>query len=124
MGFAVGPATALVKVVEAVRRISGKRIKHPDIVYDCPEVIAEHKESSRQFAHVRHFRNTICLHHAFNILPDGHKLGILAHELGHLQTSGGGEAEADLWVQEVMGIDIQYRNSLQWISSRNPAFKK
>lgn len=81
----------------------------------CRLVEKDHAESPRVFAHVFHRRDrAICVCREFEGLPLGHQVGILLHEIGHLM-SNGGEAEADLWVDDNLGIDIDYRSTLQWV---------
>lgn len=89
----------------------------PDIKLDrkCKLVQKDHEEDKRVYAHVFHRRGrVICLCRAFDRLALPHKLGILLHEIGHLM-SNGGEAEADLWVNDNLDIDIDFRNTLQWV---------
>ena len=90
------------------------------VTQSCPLIEKDHKESPRVHAHVFHKQNrTICLAKAFNRLPLGHKVGIMLHEIGHLMTKGG-EEEADLWVQDNCdGIDIAYKNSIQWVDPKD-----
>jgi hypothetical protein len=81
----------------------------------CKLVEQDHKEDNRVYAHVFHKpKKTICLARAFDRLPLGHKIGIMLHEIGHLM-SNGGEAEADLWVNDHLGIDIDFKNTIQWV---------
>ena len=81
----------------------------------CTLVERDHKNDSRVYAHVFHKPDTICLCRAFDGLEGGHRVGIMLHEIGHLM-SDGGEAEADLWVQDKLDIDIDFRNTLQWVN--------
>jgi len=81
---------------------------------DCPEVEADHKESWRVHAHTLHHPATICLAKAFEDLADEHKIGIMLHEFGHIY-GGPGEADADLWVSDELGIDIDYVETMQWV---------
>lgn len=64
-------------------------------VKPCPLAQKHHKESSRQFAHVFHRKNTICVTPEFYELPQGYQLGILLHELGHLALKGKNHSEED-----------------------------
>lgn len=81
----------------------------------CALVVKDHKEDKRVFAHVFHRRgNVICLSRAFDRLELPHKIGILIHEIGHLM-SAGGESEADLWAEENLDIDIDFKDTLQWV---------
>ena len=79
----------------------------------------DHAEDPRVFAHVFCDRtDTICLCKDFDLLPAGHKIGIILHEIGHLM-SDSGEAEADLWVQDHLGIDIDFKDLVQWVDPQN-----
>lgn len=92
----------------------------PSIKLDrkCRLVREDHKEDPRVYAHVFHRQgNAICICPAFDRLRLEHKIGILVHEIGHLMSKGG-EAEADLWVQENMGVDIDFRDTLQWVDPK------
>lgn len=79
-------------------------------IKECELANREHKESKRQYAHVFHNINTICIAHAMRNLPATHYYGILAHEIGHL-ISGGGERQADRIMYETYGIKIRYKDS-------------
>ena len=82
----------------------------------CPLIEHDHANDPRVFAHVFHRRGkVICVCKDFDKLELGHKIGVLLHEIGHLM-SNGGEAEADLWVQDNLGIDIDYKNTVQWVA--------
>jgi hypothetical protein len=92
----------------------------PDIFLDrsCKLIEKDHAKDPRVFAHVFHRRNkAICVCRAFSRLPLGHRIGIILHEIGHLM-SDGGEAEADLWVQDNLHIDIAFKDTLQWVPAR------
>lgn len=80
----------------------------------CPLADKDHAEAERFYAHTFHKPKTICVATAFAGLPPEHQIGILLHEFGHL-FGGMNEAEADLWVQKVLGIDIDYVNTVQWV---------
>ena len=80
----------------------------------CPLADKDHAETERFYAHTFHKAKTICVATAFADLPPEHQIGILLHEFGHL-FGGMNEAEADLWVDEVLGIDISYVNTIQWV---------
>jgi hypothetical protein len=87
----------------------------------CPVVEKDHKEDPRVYAHVFHKpKKTICLCRAYDRLPLGHKLGIMLHEIGHL-LSDGGEAEADLWVDDNLGVNIEFKGTLQWVDPKEVA---
>jgi hypothetical protein len=82
----------------------------------------ENKIHPRQLAHVFHRPNTICVARAFDCLPTGFKLGLLAHECGHIL--GGpraGEIRANQLAEDRLGLDIRYKDlgpgapSVEWI---------
>lgn len=78
----------------------------------CPLAKKHHKESSRQFAHVLHKRNTICVTPEFYDLPKHYQVGILMHEFGHLilKEKKHSESQADSIIWEHYGIGIDRRN--------------
>jgi hypothetical protein len=65
----------------------------------CRQAKAEHDASCRQFAHVFHKKNIICVAPEFYDLPQSYRMGILLHEIGHLECDidyiGHTEQEAD-----------------------------
>jgi hypothetical protein len=70
-----------------------------------------------------HYTDVICVTPDFWKLPEGHLLGILAHEVGHLLSSAEEhtEEEADETFTTHFGIFITYRDSphgkrLQYLS--------
>lgn len=84
----------------------------------CKLAERDHAEDPRVFAHVFCRRaGTICLCKDFDLLPLGHQIGIIIHEIGHLMSKGG-EAEADLWVQDNLDVDIEFKNLIQWVDPR------
>lgn len=87
------------------------------LVVGCPEAEQDHAEDERVFAHTFHVPKTVCVARAFENLKDGHKLGIMLHEFGHLY-GGQEEGIADLWVDENLGIDLDYVNMVQWVEPR------
>lgn len=84
------------------------------LVFGCSEAEDDHANNERIFAHTLHLPRTICVAQAFEDLKDGHKLGIILHEFGHLY-GGRDEGAADLWVDEELGIDIDYVDTVQWV---------
>jgi len=83
------------------------------LVY-CSELEVVHASIPRVHAHVFHYPDTICIVRDFDNLDDEHKIGILLHEFGHL-FGGQHDADADLWVEQVLGIDIEYVDTMQWV---------
>jgi hypothetical protein len=83
------------------------RVKH------CPLADDEHKKSRRQYAHTFHRKNTICTADAFEDLPEENQLGILLHELGHLEAGAQrrGEAAANDAILQNTGIRVEYKDS-------------
>ena len=78
----------------------------------CPLAKRHHLESGRQFAHVFHRKNTICVTPEFYNLPQVYRVGILLHELGHVALQEGtdhSEAEADGIITILCGIRIHRR---------------
>jgi hypothetical protein len=80
----------------------------------CPDLERVHKKVWRVHAHVFHYDWTICIVEDIELLPDEHKFGIMLHEFGHLY-GGETDAEADLWVEEALGVVICYRDTLQYV---------
>lgn len=84
----------------------------------CRMVEKDHRDDPRVYAHVFHRPDmTICLCKAYSKLMMGHKIGLLVHEIGHLM-SDGGEAEADLWAHENLGINIGFKATVQWVEPK------
>lgn len=87
----------------------------------CREANKEHADSRRQYAHVFHKRNVICVAREFHFIPDTHRLAILLHEVGHLLVGQKGtEAQASRRAAVESGVPIAYKDSaygdqLEWI---------
>lgn len=94
------------------------KIKH------CKIAEEDHKDCKRWYAHTFHYqgsdnhqgsvesREIICVAKDFDNLPIEHKMGILAHEIGHL--IAGYEADeitADITAKNALGVRIRYMNS-------------
>lgn len=81
----------------------------------------EHRDSKRQYAHVFHRSNVICVSKGFFSLPETHQLALLLHEAGHvLAGQRGSEADANRAAYEASGVRIYYKDSkygpeLEWI---------
>ena len=73
----------------------------------------EHQRNARRYAQVRtgsHPRMEFA--GAMRELAPEHRLGLYAHEVGHLLYPGGGEADADLAAYGLLGVHIGYDR--QW----------
>jgi len=88
--------------------------RNVSIIHGCKVANKDHAEVERYYAHTFHRKNAICTCDAFEELNPEHQFGILLHEFGHLY-GGESEAEADLWVEEALGIEIDYVNMVQWV---------
>lgn len=77
----------------------------------CPLAKKHHMEWNRQFAHVFHRRDTICVAPEFYNLPQRYRLGILLHECGHIDlfSKGHSEQEADEMAEIISGVPIHRR---------------
>ena len=68
----------------------------------------EHWSNPRRYAQVivklMHFQFA----RAMLWLPDAQRVGVLAHEVGHVLTPGGNEADADRAAGEILGIPLKY----------------
>lgn len=83
------------------------------IFVDVCSIAEKHnRQSARQFAHVFHLKNTICVAPKFYSLPQGYQLGILLHECGHLALKGKGHSEEDADIEAfiISGAHIERRN--------------
>lgn len=82
------------------------------IVKLCELAQREHGESKRQYAHVFHRDNVICVCFDFLTVPKHYRQGIIWHEIGHLLVGPeGSEQDANEAVYQEFGIRIKYRNS-------------
>lgn len=82
----------------------------------CKDIEQAHQESSRVYAHVFHILERICIAKDFERLDEPFQLGILLHEFGHIAMASDLEDDADKWVREKLGIPLEYRNTIQWVS--------
>lgn len=77
----------------------------------CRDADREHEKSQRQYAHVYHRQNVICVARDFYKLPNRHRLALLLHEVGHLLAGrGGGEMAADRAAYDLSGVKIYYED--------------
>lgn len=104
------------------------------IIKICPVANRDHKIDKRNYAHVFHHKDIICVADDYIHLPMDHWSGILAHEIGHLLTgkdyfrldSIECERAADKAINDKAGIKIKYKNSmhghsLQYLSNKDIA---
>jgi len=102
-------------------------LPHTKVAY-CFQADMEHDKSARQYAHWGHRKNTICLAHDIDKLPEANLRGIFLHEYGHvlddhfepeegtdeedmadkLDDIADGEDRADEIVSVLLGVDIEY----------------
>lgn len=98
----------------------GRRLR----ICRCPSAERDHRRELRSYAHVGHRRGVLCVARAFYRLPLGHRLGLIVHEVGHLELQGRphSELQADQAAFRRYGIRVQYRNTrwgrhLQWVDA-------
>lgn len=87
----------------------------------CSQANREHLDSSRQYCHVGHRKNTICYAKATDDLALEWKLGLAIHEFGHLILQHEGiedhsEDEANKTGGQACGIRVVWRGEehLEW----------
>lgn len=80
------------------------RVRH------CKDADRDHRTSIRQYAHVGHRKNVICVAKAFYKLPEKIRAGLVLHELGHL-AGATGEKQADRLATKLFGIKVKRVNS-------------
>ena len=89
------------------------------VLRHCLKADQEHKCTSRQFAHMNHYSNTICYAGVLLGMSNAVQLGILAHEVGHLIQETLNlpfdEMGADKLVKQYADIDIIYKNTIQHV---------
>jgi hypothetical protein len=102
------------KAKDLVKARTGRSAEKIGLVRNCPVIEKDHKEDARVYAHAFHRKNRICVCRAIDKLSTGHKLGIMLHELGHAFGRQHDEPGADLWVEEKLGVDLEYRKLVQW----------
>ncbi len=76
----------------------------------CHLAEKDHAEADRYYAHTLHIAATICVCEAFGELSTGSQYGVLLHEFGHIY-GGREECDADLFSDEMLGVDLQYRGA-------------
>ena len=91
-------------------------------VEHCPLADQEHRDAKRQYAHVFHRKNAICVAQAFYRLPRKTQVAILLHEAGHLLAGvNGSEAMANEKARAYSGVKLWYKDQppygeeLEWI---------
>ncbi len=91
----------------------------------CKQADYEHGLHKRQYAHVGHIKDIICVSKEFYRLPIQHSIGIIVHEVGHLLTMkysrSNNERDANRMAKQYFGvsvkyIDTKYGNRLEYIS--------
>ena len=94
----------------------------------CRLAQKHHAESCRQFAHVFHKRDTVCVTPEFYDLPIPYQLGILLHELGHIGygPTKHSEEDADRMAFYLSGVKVRRRTyrgmeQLEYVSSKDTA---
>lgn len=68
----------------------------------------EHRRNPRRYAQVDLSKNTFEFSRAILWLPVEQRMGVLAHEVGHVLVPGGSEEQADLAAARYLGIAIRY----------------
>ena len=83
------------------------------IIKHCKEVDIEHSKYLRSYAHTFHKKGVICVAGAWRDLPIDHKMGIIAHEIGHLLmgNTDHSESEANKAANKFFDIHIQHIDS-------------
>jgi hypothetical protein len=68
----------------------------------------EHQRDARRYAHV--YVEKVKIEFASQVLwlPRAQRIGIIAHEIGHILTPGGTEKDADVAAANVIGVRITY----------------
>ena len=91
------------------------------LINKCKVADSEHRQSVRQYAHVGHVDNTICLAYAWKHLPLNNQMAIIAHEIGHLLygNTDHTEQDADREVNKFLRIKILYNDSRYGIGLQN-----
>lgn len=103
------------------------KIRHCDIAEQ------HHQKAKRQYAHMGHIDNVICICKAFLDLPPSHYYGILAHEIGHQivaksgyrpQSYKDGERAADVAIEQLCNLKVRYASTdfgenLQYLTGKD-----
>jgi len=95
------------------------------LFWGCRVAENDHIHEYRQFAHVFHKHDRICVAREICTLPDQNLYGILVHEFGHLfadmEVKGHPEVAADSSVYFYLGIMVRYEDphQIQTISKKN-----
>lgn len=84
-------------------------------IRQCRIAGIEHNKSYRQYAHTHHMKgDVICVTAAWKIIPIEYKMGLIAHEIGHLLVGevDHSESEADRLANMFFDIKIRYKDSI------------
>lgn len=81
---------------------------HQATIEFSPALDAEHRRNARRYAAVMLSGPTFSFAEQTLWLPPAQRRGLLAHEVGHVLTPGGTEADADRAAADVLGIRIGY----------------
>ena len=87
-------------------RLRGVSVQH------CDEADQDHERIGRAYMHVGHYPTTICYAAAADDLSLPFKVGLLVHEIGHLNGAEG-EQEANEAGGALLGIHVEWRG--RWI---------
>ena len=68
-----------------------------------PELDREHELNERRYARVEPYKRVFEFTQAVLWLPEAHRLGLLAHEIGHCLAPEGSEDDADEAAERVFG---------------------
>jgi hypothetical protein len=78
----------------------------------CEIAQEHHDKKKRQYAHVGHYPDVICVCKEFFDLPKKIKKGILYHEISHIYLNAyGTEKETDEFAKVLFGVHIKRINS-------------
>jgi hypothetical protein len=110
------------RVISWARRRS-RRVPKLSLRVGCSLIQAHRRASKRAFMHTHHLPRRVCAAPEAALLPAGHIVALLLHEIGHPLANalyGRSEQEdADRSVKEVLGVAIRYKGPLllEWVPS-------